>query len=141
MSGIFNDNTPHYPVRVISRKHKGGECSTHKDGVVEIDWCAMMIRLHNGCRDGGAAYVPIISLCPDAEGNLPVAVPPVMLAPTQIPASAVPTTINHNLGYIPIVQVINTATGAVITDQPVTHMNNNTIQVGSSAVGLTVLIR
>lgn len=138
MSGNpWGDNTHDYPVRLMTSKSKGEDCKTRKDGIIVVDWCNMMLRLHNGCRDGGAAYVPLISLCPDENGVLPTPTPAVVMPPVPIPDGTITTPIQHNLGYVPVVQALD-ANNSVIQDAIIMHNDNNTVTVAPADGGTPI---
>jgi hypothetical protein len=117
------------------------------EGVIQIDWCANMIRVHDNCHNGGGAIIPMVSNCLDSAGNLPIVAPATIMRPIAVPANgtaaAVNTVVVHNLGYRPLVQIIDTATGALL-NYPFTHNAANTevtVTAPANAPAYQVIIR
>lgn len=142
MSGNpWNDNTSDYPVRILSVKHKGEECKSRKDGTVVIDWCNMVVRLHNGCHDGGAACIPIISKCPDAEGNVPVPIKTIVVPPIAIPVQATALQVKHDFGYIPTAQLVTEEGEVMYEAKSIRHIDVNTLEVAPSEIKRMLVLR
>ncbi len=108
-------------------------------GSISIDYCHMVLRVHNNCTPGGAAVVPMITNCPATPGGtLPPLKPVTMPAPIMVPAinggagNTSTVTVNHNAGWFPLVQVVDATSGAVLPYQ-VTQTNANTFSVAIPA--------
>jgi hypothetical protein len=135
MSRPFDNADKNYAPRMFVTLNKEGAAQTAPLGVLQVDLCGMMLRIHDACHAGGGALVPMVSNCPDANGVLPLLANPAILPLVKFSANAnaTPATglITHNLGYYPVVQILDAATHMIIEESlyQVTHTTPNTISI------------
>jgi hypothetical protein len=149
MSRPFDNADKSYAPRMFVSTDKSGAEQISKLGVIQVDLCAMALRIHDSCHVGGGALVPMVSNCPDANGNMPVLASPILLPIVKFAANTTNTAatglITHNLGHYPIVQIIDANTKEVIDILPyhVTHTSLNTIAIVRPALSpaIEVILR
>jgi hypothetical protein len=135
MSRPFDNAEKSYSPRMYVSHDKAGANQIAKLGVIQVDLCAMALRIHDSCHEGGGALVPMVSNCPDANGNMPMLASPILLPLVKFGVNAAGTPavglITHNLGHYPIVQILDANTKEVINILPyhVTHTSLNTIAI------------
>jgi hypothetical protein len=135
MSRPFDTADKSYAPRMFVTTGKEGANQTAALGVIQVDLCEMVLRIHDACHVGGGALVPMVSNCPDAAGNMPVLAKPTILPLVKFTANATAAPavglITHNLGYYPIVQILDATTHMVLEESAyqVTHTTPNTISI------------
>lgn len=124
-----------YAPRQVFTAEKGAECRTLAMGTIEIDMCAMLLRIHNGCMPGGGGVIPIISNCPSEEEETVGELPPMPIAPipptevAEVPEEDGDLVMNykHDKGSKPIVQLL--VDGTVIPDVVIKHIDDNSFNI------------
>lgn len=100
----------------------------------------IQMRAHNGL-DAGGFVVPLVPAS-SPRALLPGAVVYPKVAVTLVEAT--PLTVQHDLGYWPLVQVVDPATGTVVADVEIVHslVDDNSFTVESETAGdFELLIR
>lgn len=135
---LHNNSNLYAPKHAVTID-KSGCLDKQEYGSIQIDFCDMVLRIHNDCRPGGVALVPMIANCPDENGNPPVIPRLTVPAPVTVPAGEA-VRVNHESGYRPIVQVMDEA-GELVTVN-VQHEDDNNFVVTNSTDGpVTVIYR
>jgi hypothetical protein len=136
MSGRpFDTADKSYAPRMYVTTDASGAAQTAALGVIQVDLCAMVLRIHDACHAGGGALVPMVTNCPDANGVLPLMSSLTVLPLVKFTANATAFDatglITHGLGYYPVVQIIDATTHVLLDPTPyvVTHTSNNTISI------------
>lgn len=110
------------------RQDSSGSGNVNEFGSLEIDLCDGLLRIHNDVVPGGVAVVQLIPNCGPQMRLQPAMVP----ADIVIPAGGTPVAVQHNVGIYPVVQVINTSTGAVDAAAQIVHNSTNQFTVTPS---------